>query len=60
MKERVTTKEASEMLGIPEQAIRVKMKKGGLTEIGFCINEGRRASYYIFRSKLIKYLGKEE
>ena len=56
---RITVREASEMLGIPEQAVRCGMKKdrNGYQPlpIGF-LKEGKRATYYIFQEKVKEYM----
>lgn len=56
----VTVKSASQQLGIPEQAVRVLMRRGKL-QIGIAEQiSGYRYSYYISQELVDKYLGKEK
>lgn len=60
MNERLTIKEASEMLGLPQQAIRILIKRGklpiGIAEV--VKTGGLRTTYYIQRSLVIEFLKK--
>lgn len=51
---RITIEEASRVLGIPVQAIRVAMQQGKLP-IGVCIKNDKRCSYYIWQELLNDY-----
>lgn len=51
---RLTVKEASEMLGYPEQAVRVLMQSGKLP-IGEVIGQSRK-TYYITAERLKAYM----
>ena len=52
---RISIKEASEMLGIPAQAVRVLMEKGKLP-IGEVMEGRKRKTYYIFKERTEAYL----
>lgn len=56
--ERVTVKEASELLGLSEEAIRQLMLRKKV-DIGFVVDNKAHHTYYIFRDKLMKLAGKE-
>lgn len=56
--ERVTIEEASKMLGMSQQAVRILMNKKAV-DIGIVVDSGRRKTYIIFREKLNKLVGKE-
>jgi hypothetical protein len=53
--------QAAQELGMSPMAVRVRMERG-LLDIGECFPTvtGNRTSYYIYRDKLNKVLGKEE
>lgn len=51
MADRITTKEASEILGITEQMVRVAMQRG-IVDIGFVYGTGRRRTYVIYERKV--------
>lgn len=56
--ERITIEQASEILGIPPQAVRVAMQQGKLP-IGVAIKSNKRWSYYLWREKVVAFaLGK--
>lgn len=57
--ERVSLKQASKELGMSEQCVRIQMQRK-LLDIGevFPSVKGNRYSYYIYRDKLDKVLGK--
>lgn len=59
MTERVPLKQAAEELGMSEMAVRIRMDRG-LLPIGevFPSITGKRSSYYIYRDKLDKVLGR--
>lgn len=60
MSARISTAEASRLIGIPQQAIRVQMQRG-LIDIGSCVKlSGGRYSYYIMRNKVLDWIGKQE
>lgn len=48
---RITTKEASKILGITEQMLRISMQMG-LIDIGFVYGNGRRKTYIIYEEKV--------
>lgn len=54
----VTVKEASQVLGMTEQAVRIRIERG-LLPIGKCfppLNGGKRNVYYIYEEWLEEYL----
>ena len=56
--ERVSIKEASEMLGVSPQAVRLLMQRKRV-DIGLVVDSGSKKTYIIFREKLNKLIGKE-
>ncbi len=63
MSERVSVEQAAKEIGIAPQGLREYMKRG-LIDIGVVLpnlsGKGKSKRYLISRSKLDKYLGKEE
>lgn len=58
--ERVSVEEAAEVLGISNQLLRLKMKDNSFDPpIGQAVKCGTKYEYLIYRSKLMKYIGKE-
>lgn len=59
--ERVSVNQAAKELGMSPMAVRVRMEKG-LLDIGECFPsmQGNKTSYYIYRNRLNKVLGKNE
>lgn len=55
--ERITIEEASELLGMSKQAVRMLMQKKEI-DIGFVTGTGKK-TYVIFRAKVNKLIGKE-
>lgn len=60
MSERVPVTKAAKELGMAPQAVRERMKRGHLNEIGYVMPsiEGERTEYFIYRDKLDAYMGK--
>ncbi|MCI8489025.1 MAG: hypothetical protein HFJ04_02015 [Lachnospiraceae bacterium] len=64
MSERVSVKEAAELIGCEAGFVRMKMREKGtgrwdLGEVAKSKKPGGRYTYYIFRAKLNAFLGKE-
>lgn len=60
MSARISTAEASRLMGIPQQAIRVQMQRG-IIDIGSCAKlSGGRYLYYIMQNKVLDLIGKQE
>lgn len=57
-KKRISVKEASELLGLPEQTLRVFIQYGRFKEFAEAIKIGRSKhwTYYINASRLYEYL----
>lgn len=51
----MTTNTASKLLGMSEQAVRTRMRKG-ILPIGICKRSGKRWTYYIFENWLDEFL----
>lgn len=58
MAERISVKEAAEMLGVSEQFIRLGLQHGQLP-IGFAVKMSSVYTYHISPAKLHQYIGKE-
>lgn len=60
IQERLTVEEASKILGMTPNGVRVCMQKGVFQPpIGHIVCNGSRKEYYVYRSKINKYLGRE-
>lgn len=58
--ERVTIKEAAQILGMSQQGVREHMKKNLFKPaIGYVTKPGNRLQYHIYRSMLNKHIGIE-
>lgn len=57
--ERVTIKQAAEMLGVTQEGLRQLMLRKKI-DIGFVVDRKQRHTYYIFREKLNRLVGKEQ
>lgn len=51
--ERITVKEAAEMLGVSEQAVRIMMQKK-MVNIGFVVQAKDKKRYLIYRERVEK------
>lgn len=59
MSEKVTVKEAAEILGMSQQGVREHMKRNLFpVPIGYVTNPNGRLQYHIYRTMLDKHLGK--
>ena len=58
IKSRVSIKEASKRLGLPEQTLRIFIRNGRFKEIAEAtkINDSKHWTYYINRARLENYL----
>jgi predicted HTH domain antitoxin len=56
--ERVSLKEAAELMGVSPQCLRMMMRKKAIN-IGFVVEVNTKKSYIIFRERLNRVLGKE-
>lgn len=62
MSERLTTEEAAKEIGCRVQAVRENMRRG-IWDLGSVVPSGgkkRKYTYYVFRQKLNRFLGKTE
>lgn len=60
MKELLSVTETAEILGASPQAVRIWIKSGNCPFGSCAINKGNKATYFISRHQLMKYIGKKK
>ncbi len=58
MKELLSVTETAEILGTSPQAVRIWIKSGNCPFASCVVSAGNKATYFIGRHQLMKYIGK--